>query len=74
MHAVQKLMPPSRVEYFPKAERVLALYPDTTTFYGASVVTSPTETRDYMVHFDGVRGVQATHTRTPPSLLFTQLL
>jgi hypothetical protein len=42
--------------------------------YGASVVTSPTETRDYMVLFDGVRGVQATHTRTPPSLLFTQLL
>ena len=48
------LMDPSCGFYFPKEERVLALYPETTTFYGANVVTSAKrrKTGDYMVLFD----------------------
>jgi hypothetical protein len=51
-----QLMDPSCGFYFPKEERVLALYPETTTFYGADVVTSAKrrKTDDYMVLFDEV--------------------
>ena len=50
-------MDPSCGIYFPKDERVLALYPETTTFYGANIVTSAKrrKTGDYMVLFDEVR-------------------
>ena len=50
-------MDPSCEIYFPKEERVLALYPETTTFYGANIITSAKrrKTGDYMVLFDEVR-------------------
>lgn len=56
MLVLVQLMDPSCGFYFPKEERVLALYPETTTFYGADVVTSAKrrKTDDYMVLFDEV--------------------
>jgi len=59
--ALPQLMDPSCGIYFPKEERVLALYPETTTFYGANIVTSAKrrKTNDYMVLFDEVRRARA---------------
>ncbi|KAI0233728.1 hypothetical protein L0F63_002043, partial [Massospora cicadina] len=44
---------------FPPGHEVLALYPNTTCFYKATVITPPSKNRgrglhayDYMVHFD----------------------
>ncbi len=56
-------MDPSCGIYFPKEERVLALYPETTTFYGANIITSAKrrKTGDYMVLFDEVCSARATH-------------
>ena len=62
-------MDPSCGIYFPKEERVLALYPETTTFYGANIITSAKrrKTGDYMVLFDEVRyahcGARSSATR-----------
>ena len=62
-------MDPSCGFYFPKEERVLALYPETTTFYGASIVTSAKrrKTGDYMVLFDEVSRAFALHPCTHAS-------